>query len=361
VEPREITVRNALFRLVALSGLPGAWRALQPHGATILTYHGFTDVRSFEGVLDHQRMRLHIDAFRRHVEHLVSHYHVVSLSTLVSRLRENRELPKRAVVITFDDGYRSCYTLANPVLKEFGAPAAFFIATDFVFDKRPLWHDRVEYAFHATREAEVDLGEGRVFRCGAREEKVASLRALYRLLKRVDQGERDVLIDDLERRAAVRLDLETNAPDLYAPIEPRELENRVAEGLVEVGSHTKTHAVLSRCNGERLGVEVTRSRDVLERALGQRCHLFCYPNGTKSDFDSRTTAALVDAGFSCALTTIPGRNVAGADTMELRRIGAPADPAEFRVAASGVRAALAGAYHATRRALGRGTEPAGGM
>src|SRR5262245_53981123 len=106
---------------------------LRPHGATILTYHGFTDQPSFDGVVDHQRMRLHVGAFLRHAQHLVAHYNVVSLSTLIEHCRSGRAVPKNTIAITFDDGYRSCYTLAHPVLVEFGLPATFFLSTDFVF------------------------------------------------------------------------------------------------------------------------------------------------------------------------------------------------------------------------------------
>src|SRR5438552_18335492 len=43
-----------------------------------------------------------------------------------------RQLPKRAVVITFDDGYRAFREYAYPVLKELGFPATLFVYTDYV-------------------------------------------------------------------------------------------------------------------------------------------------------------------------------------------------------------------------------------
>jgi peptidoglycan/xylan/chitin deacetylase (PgdA/CDA1 family) len=41
-------------------------------------------------------------------------------------------LPRKSVVITIDDGFRSAYTIGFPVLREFGFPATLFVYTDFV-------------------------------------------------------------------------------------------------------------------------------------------------------------------------------------------------------------------------------------
>lgn len=349
-------MRSALYRVLEQAGLPTAWRTLQPHAVTILTYHGFTDASSVEGVVDHQRMRLHVDAFRRHLEHLVAHYRVLPLASLLACYREGRRPPKRGVVITFDDGYRSCYTLAYPVLKEFGAAATLFVATDFVFERKPLWHDRVEYAVHATRESTVPFDvDGRLqpFPCATISEKLALLRAAYRSLKRIDQEDRDSAIDELERRAGVRLDLSRAHPDAYTPVAVDELRTMADEGLVEVGCHTKTHAILSRCESARLRTEIVEAKGALEATLARTCDLFCYPNGTTEDFDDRARRALIDAGFRCALTTVPGRNGVDADPMELRRVGAPRDSAEFSMAVSGLRAGLARGYRATLGPLRR--------
>lgn len=49
-----------------------------------------------------------------------------------SFLKDGLPIPARAVLITFDDGYRSIYTDAYPVLRRFGYPAVLFLYTDFI-------------------------------------------------------------------------------------------------------------------------------------------------------------------------------------------------------------------------------------
>jgi peptidoglycan/xylan/chitin deacetylase (PgdA/CDA1 family) len=61
-----------------------------------------------------------------------SGYHVVPLSRLAGFLEGREALPPRSVFISIDDGYRSTYELAWPVLRKHGFPATVFLYTDFV-------------------------------------------------------------------------------------------------------------------------------------------------------------------------------------------------------------------------------------
>lgn len=58
-------------------------------------------------------------------------YNVISFGQLVSFLREGRPLPERSVVITFDDGFSSVYTVAAPVLEQYGFPATVFLVAGY--------------------------------------------------------------------------------------------------------------------------------------------------------------------------------------------------------------------------------------
>ena len=54
------------------------------------------------------------------------------MEMLLDYLEYNKALPQRSVVITIDDGYKSVYDIAFPVLKQYGFTASLFIYTDFV-------------------------------------------------------------------------------------------------------------------------------------------------------------------------------------------------------------------------------------
>jgi peptidoglycan/xylan/chitin deacetylase (PgdA/CDA1 family) len=59
-------------------------------------------------------------------------YHVIAAKDLVAFLGYRRGLPKKSVLITMDDGYRSVYNIAYPILNKYGFKATLFIYTSFV-------------------------------------------------------------------------------------------------------------------------------------------------------------------------------------------------------------------------------------
>jgi peptidoglycan/xylan/chitin deacetylase (PgdA/CDA1 family) len=79
------------------------------------------------------RLVLGVDAFTEQMKYLKTNgFRVVSLAEFVEWLQLRRQLPKKTVVLTFDDGYRSFRDHAYPVLKELHFTATLFVYTDYV-------------------------------------------------------------------------------------------------------------------------------------------------------------------------------------------------------------------------------------
>jgi peptidoglycan/xylan/chitin deacetylase (PgdA/CDA1 family) len=79
------------------------------------------------------RLVLSADTFAEQMRYLKREgYRVVSLAEFVEWLQLKRQLPRKSVVLTFDDGYQSFRDHAYPVLKKLGFPATLFVYTDYV-------------------------------------------------------------------------------------------------------------------------------------------------------------------------------------------------------------------------------------
>ncbi len=90
----------------------------------ILCYHRFGARKS--------AMTMTPSAFEAQMAYLAQNgYHVVSVAQLARFLEGREPLPKKSVVITIDDGYRSTYEVAYPVLKKHGFPATVYLYSDF--------------------------------------------------------------------------------------------------------------------------------------------------------------------------------------------------------------------------------------
>jgi peptidoglycan/xylan/chitin deacetylase (PgdA/CDA1 family) len=90
----------------------------------VLTYHSIDDSGSV--------VSTSLATFRRQMEFLSSHsFRAMSLSALVSLLRNKSPLPAKHVCLTFDDGYENVYSDAFPIVQEHGFTATVFLVTRY--------------------------------------------------------------------------------------------------------------------------------------------------------------------------------------------------------------------------------------
>ena len=69
---------------------------------------------------------------------------VVSLDQFVKWKRGEADLPPKAILLTFDDGWRSVYTDAFPLLRQFGYPFTLFLYKNYVdCGGKSLTHDMI--------------------------------------------------------------------------------------------------------------------------------------------------------------------------------------------------------------------------
>ncbi len=104
----------------------------------ILMYHRICEVPS-----DPWELCVSPKHFAEQLEYLNHHYQVLCLHSLVKSLREGH-LPKRAVVLTFDDGYADNLWNAKPLLERYEVPATVFVSTGYVDSDREFWWDELE-------------------------------------------------------------------------------------------------------------------------------------------------------------------------------------------------------------------------
>jgi peptidoglycan/xylan/chitin deacetylase (PgdA/CDA1 family) len=108
-----------------------------------------------------------------------------------------------------------------------------------------------------------------------------------------------------------------------------ELRALTATGLVQLGSHTRTHRALPGTDAETRRHELSDSRAALEALTGSNVDLFAYPSGRH---DLASEAAVRDAGYRAAFTFSFGRVTAMTDRFAIPRFCMTEDHDRLRLA-----------------------------
>lgn len=94
----------------------------------VLCYHDVTPNNP-----DNNGLLISPEKFKEQLQYLKdNNYTPITLDELYDYLRNNKEIPGKPVVITFDDGYKGNYEYAYPLLKEFKFPATMFVISNYV-------------------------------------------------------------------------------------------------------------------------------------------------------------------------------------------------------------------------------------
>jgi peptidoglycan/xylan/chitin deacetylase (PgdA/CDA1 family) len=302
------TARTAIHRL----GLVPAVRALHRRSCRILVYHRFGE--------DHANLAAQC-------EHIRKYYQPVSMRQVAECLRGGTALPNSAVAITIDDGYRDFLLHGHPVFTQYEIPVTVFVITGFIDGELWPWWDQLTYMFRRTRGAAISFSGREVAISG---DILRVIDGVTQALKRLPRAERNTKIDQLQQELGV--ELPKPAPPEYQPLSWEEVRG-LSTKEVEFGGHTRTHPILSCIADEaELRQEIAGSKMRLDEQLGFPSLHFAYPNGTPSDYDERTVAAVRAGGFVTAVTL--GRRFvsAGADCFRLARLDAdPSLPLEHLV------------------------------
>ncbi|MES2213797.1 MAG: polysaccharide deacetylase family protein [Patescibacteria group bacterium] len=284
--------KTFIIRLLYALGIPGLFRALHTHDLTILLYHGVAPTEA-RGMYNYRGKFIAPEVFKMHLSYIKKYYTVLDLDEALEKQKAGT-LPPHSLVITFDDGYKNFYTYAFPLLRDGGVTATFFIPTDFVFEKKALWMDRLEYI-------------------GLKND--ATVRHSLKLMPDVDRAAE---IERLENEYQKKLFDFEEVRSVYAPLSIEGIREMQNAGM-KFGAHTQSHPILSKVNRERLEEEILGSKKILEEKIGSISRTFCYPNGQKEDMNN-DTKIVIQKEFSAALSTIEGINKKGTDPYELQRI-----------------------------------------
>ena len=292
----------------------------------VLMYHRILRQNEIAGEIE-SGMYVERDTFDKHMKFVKRNFEPVSFSNWLKFTRTERLSPsgKPYCIVTFDDGWLDFYRNAYPILLRYEIPATVFLPTDFIGSTKWFWTDRLARMFAKKKSSKA--------RTMKRDLAYPELRTILRLTGNHEKT-RERIINLLKtKRLEIIEEILTALSELWEielPVgeraflnweEVRELYN---SGLIQFGSHTQSHPILTTLSKEEVVSELENSRNRLDAAgiIDLENLVFCYPNGS---YDSDIRDLVKKIGYKAAVTTRPGWNSYGDDPFELNRIGVHQD------------------------------------
>ena len=284
----------------------------------ILMYHRILPRKEAEGILE-AGMYVDPHTFEKHIIYLKNKFYLLPLEDLVAKsIVKSHNNQKPICVLTFDDGWDDFYTHAFPILKKQGVPATIFLPTALIGTEKSLWTDQLADIFHGG----IKVNSGTIRPTNPLVEEIEAfmennnryLDKAINLLKTRREEEIWEIINELRKRW--RIGNEKKKRSFLTWEEVREMGR---SGIVNFGSHTANHRILTTLTTEEIKEELLESLETLKKKgdVNPNFFPFSYPNG---NYTPEIAAMVREEGYSMAVTTENGWNAFDDNLFELKRI-----------------------------------------
>jgi peptidoglycan/xylan/chitin deacetylase (PgdA/CDA1 family) len=299
------------LRLTGMDRLIGALTGASRIPA-VISYHRVVEDLEESSQSSISPMLISTRMFEQHLDWVGRHYEFVELDEIGSRLETGMGFTRPTAAVTFDDGYSDVYHNAFPLLFKKGIPAAVFVVTGLVGTQQLHIHDKLylllKSAFlnarHTSRQVvellrHADIVTPQLETIGRMQPDAFSVMAA--LLDGATQTQVNCMIQVLDTRFGVGY----GRHDGLSSLSWEMLEEMQSAGMT-IGSHTRSHPLLTNESREKVIEETTRSRRDLEDRLCVKVQHFAYPDGRHN---ADITAAVAAAGYRFAYGTCRHRDL----------------------------------------------------
>jgi peptidoglycan/xylan/chitin deacetylase (PgdA/CDA1 family) len=234
--------------------------------------------------------------------YVAKHFEPVSCQQVIDAIDNGAPLPKRAIMVTFDDGYLDNYEVAYPVMRRHGIPGLFFITTGYINSDRIFWFDWLVHTVLHSTESQVRLNALDLtlhLQPSTTSRRLVATQLLRRL-KRTPEAHRLRILQQLNDATGVQIepaDLEQSKIMTWAQVQ------EMSSAGMEFGSHTVSHPILSTVTEPYLlRMELEDSKAKIEEKIALPVTALAYPVGGRDAVNPDVLAATEKAGYKLAFT-----------------------------------------------------------
>lgn len=302
--------RDLAARWVVKAGLASPLAAAYEasvHRLRVLAYHRVLPRTAEAGFpYDIELVSAWEDEFDWQVRFLAQNHQVITCHELAALIDAGKPVPRDAVMITFDDGYRDNHDIVLPILKRHGVPAVVFVATGYMDSRETYWYDRLVHQMLATPSAALPMPAGMeaLVVGGGEAQRRRTAYAALKHLKTLPNAQRRETLD--RWGAAMGRPAQEGFDDDHGPMSWAQVR-ALSDAGVEIGSHSVSHPVLASIPEEAdLIRELVDSKSEIEARTGRPVLSLAYPVGGPGAYSDRVVDVARRAGYRFGFTYEPG-------------------------------------------------------
>lgn len=298
----EKQLASKLGTVVSSTGIQHVFRPRFGGIGHILTFHRILPIEERERIHNHQSLEVSPELLEQTIQFFKKKgYSILSLDEMLENF-DRYSSKNRFVVFTFDDGYIDNLEYGLPVCEAYNVPMTIYVTSSFPEHKAFLWWYYLEEL--VTQKEGLDFswkGEDHHFELRTHQQKELAFYALRTMFLNTTKSVE-------EKVELLKILFEVETFDIHRKVKEVsltwDLVKQLSEHkLVTIGSHTVTHAALSKLTDEEVYEEMQQSKESLEAFTGEKVEHFCYPFGSSNEAAAREFRIAKEVGFKTAVTT----------------------------------------------------------
>ena len=251
-------------------------------------------VRPIKGSMYPKIKGLEVNGFKKQLEFFASKYSVISTSDVLNAINGEFKLPKDAIWLTFDDGYKDHIDYVAPLLEKFGFDGAFFPVSDCIAKNQILDVNKIHYILASAESDELllDILKKEMLDLGysandwndywlsidktSRFDKENTIFFKRMLQRELPENQRQKILSNIFEKIVGRSEFDV-ANELY--MSEDDLISLHKRGFT-IGSHTASHRWLNSLSMNEQVKEIEDSLSFLKKIRGEvKDWIMCYPYG----------------------------------------------------------------------------------
>ena len=206
--------------------------------------------------------------------YLKENFTPVSYAQLHAHIFEGARLPKKAVHLSFDDGYAECFSVVRPLLLKHKIPCTFFLTTGLIDNKVLFYRNKQSLCVERLLEPSFDFSSFTLK--DSHPDSVIPYSfpefiSWFKDLRLTDEA----LIDEVCH--ALGIDKQSFLAENQPYLTTAQIQQMQAEGFT-VGAHTRTHRKLMDLSPEEIESEIAESCQIVGEISSQEIVPFSFPH-----------------------------------------------------------------------------------